>query len=419
MKETRGPSPLTAVISRRLTASLARRVGLYGPYASRNLGDTAIQMAVIANVRDRWPGVEIVGICSDPRDTLKTHHIAAFPMSGDPADMVPAASGTSSPGWRIWLLERVSRRAAALWNISSFVRSLEVLIVSGGGQLDDFWGGPWEGPFQLLVWTALARSHGVKVAVFGIGLDDLSTRLGKLFSLGTLRLAQYRAFRDLGTLAALQADGFRSPSRVYPDPAFSLPLALVEQIERPAPDSPFAVVSPISEKAMRSADSDYENYLRELASTCERVIQSGIKVRFLCSQRVMDATPVHRVANMLKERRQEMWEICDAPTVQSYLAAVRGAHFVIASRLHALILAIVAGSPVIAVSYSRKVRQLMQDVGLEEYCVDLPAATSVTLMQLATSVLKDAASVRAHIVGQATASRVALASAYDEMLRLL
>ena len=51
---------------------MATRIGLLGLYASRNLGDAAIQLAVIANLRQRFADAEFVGICPDPDDTRAT-----------------------------------------------------------------------------------------------------------------------------------------------------------------------------------------------------------------------------------------------------------------------------------------------------------------------------------------------------------
>src|SRR5262245_54197120 len=78
--------------NRRATVS-SPRIGLLGPYASRNLGDTAIQSAVMVNLRERCRTAEIVGICPDPLDTVQTHGIEAFPLFGESAEMVPTPGG--------------------------------------------------------------------------------------------------------------------------------------------------------------------------------------------------------------------------------------------------------------------------------------------------------------------------------------
>src|SRR5271166_1512363 len=57
------------------------RIGLISP-TSGNLGNAAMQSAMIANLRKRIAGVEIVGITLNPEDTHRRHGIQAFPLAG-------------------------------------------------------------------------------------------------------------------------------------------------------------------------------------------------------------------------------------------------------------------------------------------------------------------------------------------------
>src|SRR5271166_4346584 len=58
-----------------------RRVGLISP-TSGNLGNAAMQAAMIVNLRKRIAGVEILGITLNPDDTRRRHGIEAFPLAG-------------------------------------------------------------------------------------------------------------------------------------------------------------------------------------------------------------------------------------------------------------------------------------------------------------------------------------------------
>jgi polysaccharide pyruvyl transferase WcaK-like protein len=53
----------------------------------------------------------------------------------------------------------------------------------------------------------------------------------------------------------------------------------------------------------------------------------------------------------------------------------RRVDFVVSSRLHGVLLAIVAARPVLALSHERKVRAVMSDAGVASFCSDLPTAT--------------------------------------------
>ena len=62
---------------------MSKRIGLLGLYASRNLGDTAIQQAVIDNLSARIEQAEFIGICPDPEDTRSTFGIQCVDFTGE------------------------------------------------------------------------------------------------------------------------------------------------------------------------------------------------------------------------------------------------------------------------------------------------------------------------------------------------
>src|SRR6204780_258198 len=56
------------------------RVALLTPYTGGNLGDAAIQDAMIANLRLRMPSAEFLGITLNCDNFLKQHGVGAFPL---------------------------------------------------------------------------------------------------------------------------------------------------------------------------------------------------------------------------------------------------------------------------------------------------------------------------------------------------
>ncbi len=408
--EEQGP-PLT-------TRTRPVRVGLLGPYASSNLGDTSIQMAVMQALRERLAPVSFLGISTDPADVVRTHGIAAFSASGEGALLEPAGPsepgrGRGGPDTRAWL--PLPPRLERLRGIDRVAASLDLLIISGSGQLDDFWGGAWGQPFRILAWSASARLHRVPVAVLGVGVDELDTRLGRCFSVRAMHLARFRAFRDGGSVEVLRALGMKTPSRVCPDPAFGL--------RRPptagpgASGRPYAVVSPIARNAWPgSEDAEYETYLRALAGVAERLLASGLDVRFACSQIRMDPPAVQRVRQQMAPEAAGRCVDERIANVDDYLAVTGPAQLVVASRLHAAILALVAGAPVVAVAEARKVRQLMGDVGLSDWFVGLHDAQPDTVWARVEAALSRREGLREHVAAQQRLLHASLATTYDELV---
>lgn len=409
------------------------RLGLLGPYASRNLGDTAIQQAVMANLKLRIADIEFVGICPDAEDTLTAHGIAAFPASAAPDEIGPAvqarlpvrmpfSAASWIPGARGGRVRETLQRTLALINQRKLLGSLDALLVSGSGQLDDFWGGSWGQPYRLLTWTRQARLRGLPVGVFGIGWDHLESPLSKRMLFSAMRAAQFRCFRDPATLQLLNEHGFREASSVAPDPAFGLPREVLDRVPSPPDTRPFAVVSPISHTAWSGEmDPAHEPYTMAIVAACTHLLQKGLDVRIVCSQRVMDKPLAERIAAMVIARgaAANRVTVMAPESVSAFVADVRDAQVVVASRLHAAILSLAAGAPVVAVSYSRKVSQMMSDAGLREWSNDLHGLNLAQLLALLDRALDQSSVLRTIIQGVNADARQRLDREYDSLVTVL
>lgn len=395
------------------------RVGLLGMYASANLGDTAIQTAVMQAMRERRPDVEFVAICTDPADAVRTFGLRAHDVSGlchpidPPKHGAPVVDAQDGPWSRA---PRPLQLVATAWRTRRITRELDMLLVSGSGQIDDFWGGPWEQPFRLLAWSMAARRQRKPVAYFGVGVDQLLTRAGRRLCAAALAQAQLRVLRDAGSLTALRALGFDEDCGVCPDPAFYL---RAPDATAGATEPPFAVMSPIARQAWPGAsDETYAAYLQSLSAAADLLQQRGLEVRFVCSQTRMDPPLVSRVQAAMRSDAGAT-RVITPDSVDGYLRAVQGARVVVASRLHALILALVAGTPVVGVSYARKVTQQMADAGLADCCIELATLDGRQLLERIDHVLARGDAMRSHIDATVADFHTQLAQQFDRLAALL
>ncbi|HEY8507271.1 MAG TPA: polysaccharide pyruvyl transferase family protein [Steroidobacteraceae bacterium] len=392
------------------------RIGLLGPFVSRNLGDTAIQAAMIANIRARVPGAQIIGICTEPRDTERTHGIPAVPFTWETSD---GQSGLLR--WLPWRLRELVQRVIQLRRIYACLGDLDLLIISGGGQLDEFWGGPWRQPYLLYAWTRLARWRRVPSAAFGLGWDYVVSKTARWFCVRAMRNVQFRFFRDEGTLHCLRAAGFSGDALVGPDPAFAIRAGEIASVTARTSPRRFIVVSPIAENAVPPEfRPGHAAHLQELGRACREWLDSGFEIRFVCSQPAMDLPWVAALTDHLPSaQRDRLWTVIPGAGVQEYLREVQGATFVVAARLHGLILAISAGAPVIGITYSRKIGQLLRDCGLESFAVSPEAASAAVLTQTARNLMDNEAALRHTIRTYVERAQGELAVAFTSLLQLL
>jgi polysaccharide pyruvyl transferase WcaK-like protein len=400
-------TPSSATAERTAAPSFA----LATPYHGGNLGDGAIMDAVISNIRRRLPDAPIYGITMNPVDTLQRHGIQSFPLYAntppdywlapqDSIDSMPAEnhrpSGKNGVVGRVakWLA-RGGRAVARLllprgwpWFIRTevshvlqgfyFLKNVDYLIVNGGGQLSEYWGGRFVQPYALMKWAILARLRGARPIFLSVGFGSLDSRLSRFFVRRALSLAAYRSYRDPGSRDLIKRAGFRRNDLVYPDLAYSLPLDgyRLDPAGRPAGRvvgvSPFGHRHPQYPLGKTRDYSAYEAYIRKMVAIVQWLVTKGYRVSMWTSVQ-FDPVAVDDLWDKLTaESSPEIMKSIErhaVTTVRGYLEHAAAVDVMVASRLHGVLLAQLVGTPALALSYERKVDVQMELVGQSEFCL--------------------------------------------------
>ena len=207
-------------------------------------------------------------------------------------------------------------------------------------------------------------------------------------------------------------------SRVDPDPALGIDARAM--VPGPAISDGRIVVSPVSFRTFASARNEaYERYLQCLALACDQWSADGRALSFVCSQTTMDPPVVDEVLARTSAGTRSRCVVARATSVEEFVNHVRGADCVVASRLHGIVLAVVAGAPVIAVSPARKVTRFMRDCGFADFCVEMPQMTPEVLPRLVQRIVVNPLEFRLKLAEIAQTSRARLDQAYDELAALL
>ena len=64
------------------------KIALLTPYTGGNLGDAAIQDAVIGNVRKRYPDAELCLVTLSPQATARLHKVPSYPIDARSSNQV-------------------------------------------------------------------------------------------------------------------------------------------------------------------------------------------------------------------------------------------------------------------------------------------------------------------------------------------
>jgi len=422
-----------------------KRIGLLGPYGFGNLGDAAIQEAVIHHIKKYFPTADIFGFSLNPNDTEHRHGIKSFPIvrtstTGSESERPESGNGgiykkvktalKRIPGVNRWI-PGVNRLLRHYWTVAAeglflsrsykILGGIDLLIMSGGGQLDDFWGGPWGHPYTLLKWALMAKATKTKVIFMSVGADTIDSSLSRFFIKHSLLLAGYRSYRDDETKKLVESMGVREGNGVYPDLAYSLPL----RRDNGSPilgNEPAGIVgiSPIAACAWTTSDSPiYKNYLDLLVYMAAWLLERGYRVLFFPTQTNMDTPVINDIIRRLGDRG---WSGLDGKiienrilTVDDLISQISMVEMVIASRLHSVLLSHMLHKPVLAISYNRKVNVLMADMGLSDYCIDLSQLDMDSVIEGFKSLESNKDDVVKQIASKVSCYKRALAEQYDHV----
>jgi polysaccharide pyruvyl transferase WcaK-like protein len=383
-------------------------VALITPYSGGNLGDAAIQDSMILNLRERLPNASFLGITLNSENFVRHHGAAAFPMLASLLDRhhyaqrntgcrtgEPFVDAQRNSGPKTYLragLRRLpgARRAAQVFRPKLKVlrqewdhwvegyrtlRSQDVLFFSGGGQLDEEYGGAWRLPYTYFKWTLLARLARVPCAMVSVGSGKIESVGARLFISIALRLCCYRSFRETRSKAAA-ARLFRRVKKdpVIPDLAFSLPEselpAPAQEIRTMACGRPVIALSPIAYGRpvnWPTADRElYQRYVQQMAQVLSDLTEQDYFVIVACSSLGDDESVIPDIVTRLRpEVRSSIEKQIYCPKVKTWrdlVAVLQEVDCLIASRLHGTILGFVSRTPAVAISFDPKVDWVMQDL---------------------------------------------------------
>jgi polysaccharide pyruvyl transferase WcaK-like protein len=422
-------------------------IGLLHHIGGGNLGDDATQDAVMQNITRRWPHAVLIGFTANPDDTKKRHGIPACAIRRNtwtlgyrtgPPEVTPKAKFKSalSRSWLLFAVIRVAHRVLIsapraffaellfLGGAYRHLRSLDALIINGGGQLTE-WGGPWAFPYTIFKWTLLARLARVRSVFLNVGAGPLTRPLSTFFVRRALRLAAYASFRDEESRVLVREIGFTGTARVFPDSAYSLELPALDgavRLQRPAKATvgiapmPYCDPRVFHEKDQRV----YDSLIRKLASFASWLVRNDYRVALFSSDIGLDPLAI---ADLHSALRSDLGLTESSPSILSeplssaddLLAQMSSMDYVVTCRFHGVIFAHLLNKPVIAISHHPKVAALMSDMGLAKFCMDIRTFDTTLLTATFTAAVSNSREIRERMAERLASYRRELTMQFDDL----
>jgi polysaccharide pyruvyl transferase WcaK-like protein len=385
------------------------KIGLLGPFSFGNLGNAALQETLIKYLNKIFPDAEFYGCCIDPDEPAHAHQIQPFPINRHvprpwkPESSVPSRTRKDEDSEephaiREWVertppFSRAYSRARTVWSdvkgvreelvfcyqAYRFAKEFRLLVVGLGGVFDEVWGGKWGDLYSYFRWAVLARLAGTPLVCLSVGVEEINTRLAKFFCKTVLSLAAYYSFRDIESRQKVEAIGLTGEKHVFPDLAFALQQAdcggnpANHRDLRAVGVSPMAYCDP---RFWPIKDSfAYQDYLKKLSSFVSWLLRNGYEVVLFPTQVIMDSIAIEELKALVLEELppnlHSRISIARLRTVEDCLALLPRLGTVVTSRLHGIILASLASTPVLAISPASKVDRLMEDMEMREYLLNI------------------------------------------------
>ena len=399
------------------------RIGLFGHFGAWNFGNESTLQALLFHLRRMIPDAEVTCVCTAPDLVAAQYNIAAVPMVG----VVVKPWTRRNPLARVFrkILVGIPSELYRWLNGVMTLRSTDALIIVGTGLLTDAFSLAGWGPYSTFKWSVIAKLCRCQVFFVSVGVGPLHRATGRFLVKLSLSLADFRSYRDGATLQYLRGVGFRPHGdRVYPDLAFSLPAALLPHDH--ARQGPRLVVGLglMTYSGMygveRTTSADYAAYLDSLVEFVRWLLARGYSVRLLIGD-VADMPATREFTALLKERSvtYEEGRVIDEPvaSVQDLLKQLAATDFVVATRFHNVLLALLLNKPSIAISFHHKCSSLMSQMGLSEYCQDINRLNADKLIEQFGDLEKNADRLRPLIKEKAEEFRSALDEQYNRIFK--
>jgi len=384
-----------------------RRIAVLGNYGNRNLGDEATLLSVLQFVSQRCPGAVVCALSEQPAETRQRHGIEAFPSVVDAGDSdegrEPTLPRRPPPGGAAGLrgrlkagLKRVPMLFAALRALANapralreagrylgfsarcfaFLRRVDLLVVAGGGQLSDHFEGIWGFPLQLFSWCLLARVAGAQVAVLNVGAGPIGGPGSRVLFRWTLRLAKYRSYRDERSRRLIEEIGVRDAGSVGPDLVFGWEPTIEPGSEPPGRTVGLNVFPYRDWRYWPMYDpAAYAAYVDKISDVALWLLGQGYRVRLFPTQLRADVRVIKDVLEKLTGRlaagMEERLEVAAIASVDDVASEIRRSDVIVATRFHAIVIAMLMGKPVLGLCNESKMSDLMAQMGQAAYSLSL------------------------------------------------
>ncbi|HOJ11897.1 MAG TPA: polysaccharide pyruvyl transferase CsaB [Clostridiales bacterium] len=291
-----------------------------GYYGFNNIGDEALLMAIIQNLKVYIEDIKIIVLSNNPLETKLTYGVNA-----------------------------INR-----FNMIKIVKAMRKsrMFMYGGGTLIQENTSTRSLIYYLgMIWAA--KKAGLKVMLYANGIEPINKYINKRLTGNIMNRVDIITLREQASKTELEKLSINKPEIIVTaDPAFTLAPSKDSETERIFIDEGIGIDGPFIGFSARKWDG-YKKYVDVIARSADYVVdQYGAKPVFIPMQQPEDLLIIKSIVAKMKHRGyifENKYNVSQVMGITSKLDMLIG------MRLHALIFAVSLGIPVVGLVYEPKV----------------------------------------------------------------
>ncbi len=253
-----------------------------------------------------------------------------------------------------------------------------VVVFGGGNILKELYRsvGRWKYSTLTMVFAVvlLARLANKPVVMANVGIGPVDSAPGRLLVKAILRLVWLISVRDEGSFRlALSVGCAEHKLRLVPDAVWVRdPQSLRRGVDTQAPGGPLRIALNLN-KDVDAAD-EWDQFLERLVAALREVAAARhVEFHALPMQCGFKSGTDLEVLEEVLGRLDAPVRLHAPANHHEVAAIIAGCDLVVSERLHAIILSVVVGCPVVALPYDIKVRELAAQLGIQDRSFDVSA----------------------------------------------
>lgn len=327
---------------------------IWGYYGYRNTGDEMMLSIIIDILRKIDDKCQITVKTKSPAETREKYGVETLYENAT-----------------------IRKTISEKYDVFKKIIQANVLLIGGGTLLHEYPGAGWRSIFRLLKIAILAKVFGTKVVLYGVGVGEILTRTGIIFTRHLVNNSALTVVRDNRSKRILADIGCRSIKvRATADLTFMLYDKKIHRESKTGINKKMR----IGVSVLPFYDYLYQDHIANeemaivLAKSLDRLVEMhGAEIYFITMQddlRISDREYAKLIVEYMDHQRHAYIIDYQPNFVNTYhlFSTMDGA---IIMRLHALILAMLNKVPVVALSYNPKVSALMQEAKLNNQIIEI------------------------------------------------